>query len=107
MIRIPTLFRLAVFGAALLTIGCQRMTEVGVISYYAYPVEVYDTTNLKATPRLLGIVGAGAILRTHVQNVQDDNLYRFTIRRVNGKIIKQITESGQTLNGHPALEIGR
>lgn len=86
--------------------GCERMTEIAVISHDPYPVEVYEATKPPAAPRLLRVAGAGSMLDAHLAGVLDTNLYYFTIRRVHGKVIQSIIATGRVLNSHGTLIIG-
>ncbi len=102
-----SLFILCLLFAAMLSSGCERWNSLGIINHYPFPVEVYDATNLNYAPDLLGVIGPGATLQTQILAHGGARVYRFTINRVHGKVIKQMTEPAQTINDKGTLVIGR
>ncbi len=85
--------------------GCVRHTPLAITSRYPFPVAVYDTTNSNYAPKPLGIVAPGAVLETDLTDSSE--VYRLTVHRGHGKIIKQITVSEQAIINTDMLVIGR
>lgn len=95
----------------MLSSGCERMVSLGITSYYSFPVEVYDTTtsnyNSNYPPNLLGVVAPGATLKTNIVANGGLAFYRFTVNRVDGKIIKKIMEPTETIEKNGTLIVGK